>query len=966
MENKANVSSRNEIIRIVAIYALFGCLWIYLSDSLLGIIISDPTLLSRLSMYKGLLFIALTASLLYVLISRYVTRIGLHIRELNNAQQLLAQQKELLDVVIEGTTDAIYIKDSEGRYVLANQAVANFVNKPLADIIGYDDTVLFPAGEADILMEQDRWAMAQTGPQTYEEHLTTPGGVKHFFATKGAVRNERGEVTGLFGISRDITERKLTEIELTIATISINNIADAVYWVLPDGKIWRVNTAASHMLGYSQDELRSMSLPDIDPYFPLSRWQESWQQLKQTKTTTLESVHRTKDGRDIPIEITANYIVFEDQEFNCATVRDISERRQNEIALEQEQIFTKKLLESLPGIFYLYSYPELRLVLWNKNHEVLLGYEAEELVNRNLFDWHVPAAKEAVRAAVEAVMEKGQDEVEAPLVAKDGTLVPFHLTGIRFESGGKLFLMGIGIDISERIQTEKTLDERNRLLDTLLANLPIGVFMVEAPSGKPLIANKKAQELLGRGVLPDTSKGSLTEVYEAYKAGTKKRYPVEEMPIIRGMYGESVTVDDLLVVRPDGTEKLLEIVGAPVLDGNGVPWASLVCFQDITDRKQHEKENLKIEKLESLGILAGGIAHDFNNILTGILGNISFALRLIEPDHKAYKRLSEAEQASGRAGELSHQLLTFAKGGEPVKKLVSLQKLLQESVSLVLSGSNVKGIIDIADSLPLVKADEGQISQVFNNIIINATQAMPGGGNLAISAGPEQVGASDIITVPAGSYVKIAFSDEGCGISDDYLNRIFDPYFTTKSAGNGLGLASAHSIVTRHGGTITVASTVGYGSTFIVYLPSAAETAINNHDVTPVHQPDDQPGGSILVMDDEQSIRELTAEVLEYLGYQVKTVPDGSAAVALYEAALDEGTPFSAVLLDLTIPGGMGGKEAAQKILAINPHACLIVASGYSNDQIMSSYASFGFSGAIAKPFRMDEIEQLLRSLVQR
>lgn len=964
MEVNIRQSLRNEVIGIVAIYSLFGGLWIYLSDNLLGMLVHDPVLLSRISMYKGLLFITLTATLLYFLIARFMTRLSSKIAELNQAYHLLAQQRAFLDIIIEGTTDAVYVKDAGGRYLLANSAVSRFVNKPLDEIIGHDDKALFPLHEAEALMAQDQWVMTQSSPQTYEEHLTTTAGEVFFSSTKGAVRDPEGTVEGIFGIARDITKRKKIETELQIATISINSIADAVYWLLADGKIWRVNNAASTMLGYSQEEFCNLSVTDLDPNFPTSLWNNHWLELQQLGSVSLETTHRTKDGRTIPVEVSANYIVFEGKEFNCATVRDISDRKHAEMILKQEQLFASKVLESLPGIFYLYTYPELRLELWNKNHETLLGFGSEEMNGRSLYDWHLPENKGAIAAAIEVVMEQGQSDAEAPLLAKDGTLVPFHLTGVRFESEGSLYLIGIGIDISERLRVEKALDERNRLVDTLLAHLPVGVFMVEAPSGKPLIANGKALELLGRGILPDASKENLTEVYEAYKFGTSVHYPVEEMPIVRGMYGESSTIDDLIVVRPDGTSKLLEISGTPVLDANGHPWASLVCFQDITGRKEEETQALRIEKLESLGVLAGGIAHDFNNILTGIMGNISYAQLFVDVSHKAYTPLVEAEKASVRARELSHQLLTFARGGEPVKKEVSVRKLVNESISLVLRGSNVKGAIDIPESIQTIEADEGQITQVFHNIILNATQAMPGGGTLTVTGANLKLDALHPLSLPAGDYVTLSFTDEGCGISADQQKKIFDPYFTTKSAGTGLGLASVHSILLRHGGAIDVSSSIGHGTTFTIYLPSTGKTGEMQESAAADQVVGTHSGGSILVMDDEEVIQELSSEMLHYLGYDTTCCSNGSDAVTIYREAMGAGTPFSAVIMDLTIPGGMGGKETARQILEIDPDACLIVSSGYSNDPIMADYKAFGFSGAVSKPYSMMEFSQAMSSLL--
>lgn len=417
-------------------------------------------------------------------------------------------------------------------------------------------------------------------------------------------------------------------------------------------------------------------------------------------------------------------------------------------------------------------------------------------------------------------------------------------------------------------------------------------------------------------------------------------------------------------ITKDGNLITCEWVNTQIVDSYGNMSGAVSMAQDVTKRLAHEKEQLKMEKLESLGVLAGGIAHDFNNILTGIIGNISFAQVLLDPGHRAAKALVEAEKASQRAGELARQLLTFARGGEPVKKVISVQPIISEAVLLMLRGSNVRKNLDISDSLQAVEADEGQINQVFNNIILNAVQAMPDGGTLSISAENEELDSANGFSLPAGHYIKITFHDQGCGIASDSLQKIFDPYFSTKSTGTGLGLASSHSIISRHGGNIAVDSDIGQGTTFTVYLPSTGAVFLETSAESVPSAAREHGGGSILVMDDEEMILELAVEMLTYLGYQVTTCVDGLEAISLYKAAFESSQPFSAVIMDLTIPGGMGGKAAALQILAIDPEACLIVSSGYSSDPIMSDYQSYGFNGAVAKPYSVGEFGQMLSSLL--
>jgi PAS domain S-box-containing protein len=398
----------------------------------------------------------------------------------------------------------------------------------------------------------------------------------------------------------------------------------------------------------------------------------------------------------------------------------------------------------------------------------------------------------------------------------------------------------------------------------------------------------------------------------------------------------------------------------------------LVChITDITELKRAEAERqlldrqlLHAQKLESLGVLAGGIAHDFNNLLAGILGNISLARMFLDPSHKASTILTEAEKASRRASELALRLLTFAKGGEPIKKAVDAKRLVRESALLVLSGSNVRCEFRIPDDLRAIEADEGQIGQVFNNIVLNGAQAMPGGGTITISADTLAADGQGSPALPAGDYVRFRITDQGCGISPENLKRIFDPYFTTKAGGTGLGLASTWSIVGRHGGHLSVASEPGAGSTFEIVLPASDREPPAARTEMPLPRRSGPRGHSVLVIDDEAMIRTLVSDMLTELGYAVQACGVGNEAIALCKKALEAGNPYSAVIMDLTIPGGIGGKEAAKRILADDPDACLIVSSGYSNDPVMADYTKYGFRATMAKPYDMAQIEQVLSALI--
>ncbi len=412
--------------------------------------------------------------------------------------------------------------------------------------------------------------------------------------------------------------------------------------------------------------------------------------------------------------------------------------------------------------------------------------------------------------------------------------------------------------------------------------------------------------------------------------------------------------------RKDGHWLDIEVSSSPILkDGRVVGSRDIV--RDITERKRLEEELMKREKLESLGLLTGGLAHDFNNLLTSILGNISLARIPGQSPDSVYARLTDAENASLRARDLTQQLLTFSKGGAPVKKTRNIGDLLKESAAFALSGSAVKCYSEIPGDLWLIEADAGQMSQVINNLLINADQAMPEGGTIAISGENVVLDADNRFSLKEGKYAKITVKDQGGGIRQEHLRKIFDPYFTTKQKGSGLGLATVYSIIRRHDGYVDVESVPGAGTTFSLYFPasekeSAAEKSYG----------DEQPAGrgKILVMDDEEIVRNVVGEILTTMGYEVAFAGDGQEAVALYGKAKETAYPFDAVIMDLTVPGGMGGKEAIGKLLQLDPKAKVIVSSGYSQDSVMANFRDYGFAGVISKPYKVSELGAKLHDVL--
>ena len=520
---------------------------------------------------------------------------------------------------------------------------------------------------------------------------------------------------------------------------------------------------------------------------------------------------------------------------------------------------------------------------------------------------------------------------------------------------GRPAIIGTVMDITERKRAEEDLRESEERFRELADSLPQTVFEIDS-EGRFLYVNRAALETFGYTRV-DVERG--LNVADVIAPQDRERALQKIQERMRGSRNEH---QEYMAIRKDGTTFPGTVHAIPIVR-DGRPAGLRGILIDITDRKRFEAEVLRSQKLESIGVMAGGIAHDFNNILTGILGNLSLAKIRLDQSNPLYQRIDEAEKASLHARDLTQQLLTFARGGSPVKKLIALGPLIRDAVGFAVRGSNVRVEYRLDEDLKPVEADAGQLAQVFHNLVINACQAMPRGGTLVIAA--QNCGAGTAITAPAlsGDFVQVRIEDQGIGIPPEHLSKIFDPYFTTKQRGSGLGLAIAYSVVKSHGGHIDVASILGRGTTFTLHLPSAeGRAAPRRAEETAIIG----GKGRVLVMDDEEIVRAVVMSMLIELGYEAVSSRDGSETIRLYRDAKAAGRGFDAVIMDLTIPGGMGGKEAVRELRAFDPHVRAIVSSGYSDDPIMADYQSYGFSGVVKKPYRVSELSETLSRAMHR
>lgn len=547
---------------------------------------------------------------------------------------------------------------------------------------------------------------------------------------------------------------------------------------------------------------------------------------------------------------------------------------------------------------------------------------------------------------------------DATLISESGTKTPINFTKTLLKDVKKNILGVVFAfqDITERKKAEYELAAEKELLFVTLRSIADAVITTDT-HGNITSMNRVAEQITG-SMQKEAIGKSILQVLKI-KSTTGIDNPI--LHICKS--GKTIHKSkDITLIPVDGSEIIISFSGAPIHDNSNKIIGMVIVFSDISEKRKLENELLKIQKLESVGILAGGIAHDFNNILTAIIGNLSLAKIDLSPDNEMFEILSEAEKASQRARNLTNQLLTFSRGGAPIKQTTSIKKIIKEYADFSLSGSQIKCHYAIDNNLYPANVDTGQFGQVIQNLVINAIQAMPDGRSIQITAENVYLSDENGVPLPKGDYIKISVIDQGIGIKQEHVNKIFDPYFTTKQLGSGLGLATAYSIIKKHDGHITVNSQLGKGTTIFIYLPAVVET-----EVTEPRQLDRLyvNTGRILIMDDEELVIKPLLRMLDSLGFQTEIAANGEQAIDIYRSSLKKKRIFDCVILDLTIQGGIGGKETIQKLRQLDPHVRAIVTSGYSNDPVMSNYQEYGFCGVIAKPYRIEEINDVIQHVLK-
>jgi len=886
----------------------------------------------------------------------HILSVSRDISKRKEAEAALRRSEEKYRAVFENTGTAVII--------IEKNKIISLVNRKFEDLSGFSrDEIEGKKYWTDFVVKEDLKRMQQYHGNRRANPLNAPKHYEFRFINKDKeIKNILIYVDMIPGIEKsiasllDITDRKkameaVQESEERFQTV-IENLPHGVLVHDLDGYFTMVNKASYKLTGYTKEELLNMKVGDLDPE-SISRDDRKhlWVQLKKGGSARFESIHYRKDGSSYPAEIFISAINLRGEPMILGIAHDISERKKALEKLQESEEKFQTVTDNLPQGLFVHDF-EGNFVLVNKASCGLTGYTEEELLSMKVSDVDPASQTRDDRQNLWLKMKKGGSKrVESTHYRKDDSTYPaeVYLSAIKLDDVP--VILAIAHDITKRVEALEKLSKSEEKYRNLYESIT-DAFVNTDLNGKILEFNEHYLEMLGytrEEIRKLKSKDLTTEKWHQSES------KIEEEQLLKRGYSD---VYEKEYIKKDGIVFPVEIRSFLLNDEEGKPQSIWSIVRDISGRKKTEKELRKVERLESLGVLAGGIAHDFNNLLTGILGNISLAQ--IKEGEDTSDLLEDAKQASIQAKNLTQQLLTFAKGGEPIKGEVSIENIIKVSSGFTLHGSNVKCFYDFSPDLWKVEVDKGQMSQVVDNLVINAKQAMPSGGKIRIKTANIILKKDSSIPLREGKYVKITFSDEGMGIPKNHLSKIFDPYFTTKQRGSGLGLATVFSVIQKHDGYITVESESGKGTTFYIYLPAKEEAKKEEKTKSRVEQYL-RGEGKILVMDDEETIRNTLGGILKKLGYIVTLTTRGEEALTEYKKALSSGEPYDVVVLDLTIAGGMGGKKTMEKLLKIDPNVRAIVSSGYSTDPIMAHYDEYGFKAVAVKPYDVDELVKAIR-----
>ena len=884
--------------------------------------------------------------------------------------------KEYVQNILKSMNEALFVLTRDNNIQTVNRASCDLsgytaeelVGKPVGIIFGETEDRNNTKDEINHKSEIDKLARQRFAKNIEKTLFGKTGSQIPVLFSASAILDKDKRIQGIVCVASDIADLKRAESALRDSEAKYRTLIEQSLqgiFVIQKKRIVYTNKTFAAITGYSMEELYTFSPEKVTALIHPDDQEFVWDHVNEglpsrAAPERIEFRGISKEGSVRSLELYAGPISLTGLPAVQGTILDVTGRKQAEVALKVSETNYRDLFNSVPDAIIILDAETKRIVDVNPAALKLYGYDYDEICGLSALN--LSAEKQKSETHIREVLSEdasseGREIVQRMHQRKDGAVFPVEIAHGFYTRDGRKMICAIMRDISRRKRMEDELSAEKERLTVTLKSIGDGVISSDL-QGKVILVNQVAEELTGWKE-EDAVGRPITTVFHIVNEFSRKRCenPVHKVLETGGVIG---LANHTILIGRDGKEYVIADSGAPIRDSQNKIIGAVLVFRDITEKRKMEEELVKVQKLESLGVLAGGIAHDFNNFLTAIIGNLSLAKMDREPGDRALTLLDEMEKASLQAKNLTQQLLTFSKGGEPVKKSVELAKLVKTAANFSLRGSNVRCDFSIPENLPPVEVDEGQISQVINNLVLNADHAMPEGGIIEICSDNITLKADNKFSLPAGPYLRTSFRDHGLGIRPDHLPNVFDPYFTTKHKGSGLGLTVAYSIIDKHKGRLTVESELNQGTTFTIYLPASDKPTI---------QPADEEKqlysgqGKILVMDDEKFIRDVAIKMLSKIGYEVSVAIDGNEAIEMYGQAQKSGEPFDIVILDLTVPGGMGGKEAIRKLKKMDPKVNVLVSSGYSNDPIMSNFRDYGFRGVVKKPYRIQDMSDALRSV---
>ncbi|MCK4806524.1 MAG: PAS domain S-box protein [Candidatus Aegiribacteria sp.] len=893
-------------------------------------------------------------------------------RETNLIKELkdkLRLSGSTLRTILQLSENIVLVLDKNGIIIEASNQIEELFEIPFRDIIGkisWDSFV--PDEEIERITGYffDRASGTANPPSTYTLRVKIPGKESRLMrANEGFIPGTEDRVIILKDLSDVVLEqRKTAETEERYRTV-VENTKDGILICTAD-RILFANNSFCRMTALPREDIYILSPMNFFHEEDRDKIESLFLKSRNRKkgTPVFETlIKRSKEF--LPAELSSTPMVYRDKEAVLISIRDLTQRKKTEKKLKESHKLMKAIVDNSPVGISVHDRNGTLLManaswrdIWNKSIEDM----KEKMVPRTelLMDEKDSYLGEHI-SGVEAVYRKGGElyipKLKIPNPPPGGAeFISHHFYALKDDNGEVDKVVNLTLDLTESLKTKVELMETRNQYKELTGNIPVAVYRTTIGSGGKIVFYNPEMHRMFLGEETGNFDGiSAKDLYVDPSGRKDFLEKIAENNVIRGFEAE--------LKRLDGSTFLASISARKVTARDGQEEYIEGIIRDITAQRRLEEELQRIEHLESIGTLAGGIAHDFNNLLMAIQGNISLA-RNEEDLSKLFMRLEEAEASIEEATILTRQLLTFARGGVPLKNSVEVASFIREAVIFALRGSDVEAVFDFEAGLKKIEADMEQIAQVINNITLNSVQSMISGGRITVSCSNVELEEGSDTHLKEGEYVKISIKDTGKGIPPDDLKKIFNPYFSTKPDGSGLGLPTSYSIVSRHSGAIRVYSEEEMGTEFVIYLPAIGREGKKTVSEDAPEKETPSTPSHVLIMDDDPRVREVLSGMLDVLGHDVTESSDGTEAVELYRERFTSGDPFNAVIMDLTVPGGMGGEDAIEKLMEIDPDVKAIVSSGYANNTVLSNYPDYGFSGRLVKPFRISTLKKELNKVL--